>query len=253
MTTCLTIDNREHMFIERMKGHEMLDNETIQVASTAVKYKITTLPVGDFVIESSNGIEYIIERKTIKDLCASITDGRFRDQKERMMASIKDASKIIYIIEGSKQRTKEKGNTLSQVVIDGSIQNLIFRHNFKVLQTENEEDTFNNIVLLYKKVMNKQFETSVQNLNCSTPKLLYKKDKILNDMMAAQLSVIPGLSYNMAKVISTAYPTMQLLMEAYKACSSEKEQLNVLSDLQLTAKRRLGDAVAQKVYDALHK
>jgi ERCC4-type nuclease len=274
--TCLTIDVRELAFIKRLRNHEPAtpsepaspseaatpsepaspseaatpsepgvgENVVRRVGSMDVAHKMIALPVGDFLIEGDSGLAFIIERKTIKDLCASITDGRFRDQKARMLESVKDPNKIVYIIEGSKQKTHLCG--LTQVVIDGAIQNLIFKHNFKVIQTENEEDTFNNVMLLFKKVMNKQLELQTPIV---ASKLLYKKDKIYEDMLAAQLSVIPGVSYNMAKVISKAYASMASLVEAYNITGNTK----LLSDLPLTSKRKLGEAVSIKVYNAIHK
>ena len=41
---------------------------------------------------------YLIERKCINDLSISIIDGRFRDQKSRLIES---NANVIYIIEGS--------------------------------------------------------------------------------------------------------------------------------------------------------
>ena len=56
----------------------------------------------------------------------------------------------MYLIEGKKYKTP--------ININGAIQNLIFKHNYKVLITENEQDSFDNILLLFKKFYNKDFE-----------------------------------------------------------------------------------------------
>ena len=40
----------------------------------------------------------VIERKSVKDLCSSIVDGRMSEQRNRLIESIQDTNKIIYII-----------------------------------------------------------------------------------------------------------------------------------------------------------
>jgi ERCC4-type nuclease len=48
--------------------------------------------------------DFLIERKTVFDLCASIRDGRMENQILRMEQS--DFSRIVYLIEGTFQPNK---------------------------------------------------------------------------------------------------------------------------------------------------
>ena len=50
-----------------------------------IKYKIDRLTVGDYSVLYKDKILFIIERKTWVDLAASIKDGRYKEQKDRMM------------------------------------------------------------------------------------------------------------------------------------------------------------------------
>jgi ERCC4-type nuclease len=63
------------------------------------KIDITKAPLdlGDIHIKY-NDILYIFERKTVKDLISSIHDGRYREQKARML-SIYNTIQLSYIIE----------------------------------------------------------------------------------------------------------------------------------------------------------
>ena len=189
--------------------------KAITINNVEIKFKITNLLIGDFVIlddiDNLYTIRLAIERKSIRDLCASITDGRFREQKQRLLDSINDASKICYLIEGKLSNSSDK-LTLSHTIINGSLLNLIFKHKYKLIQTENKLDTFNNIILLYKKFKNNDFETDgVQN----KVKLIKRSDKIKDNKLLNQLLLIPGVSSKIAQVIIT-YITVPIVVPVVK-------------------------------------
>ena len=62
------------------------------------KFPITTssLLLGDAVIDN-----YIIERKTLNDLAASIIDGRYKEQSFRLQKALEENYKVYYMIEGN--------------------------------------------------------------------------------------------------------------------------------------------------------
>jgi len=221
----LLVDYRESAFINKLSEYSYIENDvlkSVEINNIEISYKITSLPVGDFIIQSDitniDTIEMIIERKCIKDLCASITDGRFREQKRRLFDSIKDCSRITYIIEGAKglqvlenESDINKKNMLSQNIINGSILNLIYKHNYKVIQTDNKLDTFNNILLLYK------------------------------------------ISSKTANVIITEmkFTTIQDIIEMYLSKSSEKEREEMLCNIIIDNSKRIrkvGNALSKKIY-----
>jgi len=137
----LLVDFREKEFIDK------------NAQETEFVIQVTNLHIGDFIIQNGEEIVCIIERKTCKDLLASIIDGRFRQQKERMLDAVQDPSKILFIIEGSKKQCSTKTNWLSSVsMLNGAIQNMLFKHAFKVIMTENVDDRWQNIKLLCKKL-----------------------------------------------------------------------------------------------------
>lgn len=257
----LLIDYRESAFINKLSDYDYIENDvlkSIDVNNIKLNYKITSLPIGDFIIQKElqddNTIETIIERKNIKDLCASITDGRFREQKQRLFDSIKDCSRITYIIEGIKRvqilEGEEKKNMLSQIIIDGSILNLIYKHNYRVLQTENKIDTFNNILLLYKKFKNNDFNQDNINKNV---KLISKSHAVLNNKLINQLCLISGVSPKIANAIVTEmkFTSIQDIIESYLSKDSETEMETMLSDIIVDNSkkvRKVGNALSKKIY-----
>ena len=231
----LEIDYREKAIIKHFEEFK-----------PSIKYTITNLPVGDFVFKKNNDIYYIIERKTILDLASSITDGRFREQKQRLLDSINLPDNIIYILE-SGQNQKMYGN-ISKLIINSSILNLIFKHKYKVIHTTNDIETYDILLALYKKLesneFNKKLETNV--------KLIKKVDVINNNMLTTMLSVIPGVSINISKKITETYTTLPILINTYEKIVDISERGKLLSTIQVTDKRKLGVALSKKIYNSLY-
>ena len=220
----LEIDYRENKILDLIK--DIKD----------VNYKSINLNIGDFIIKNENGIiEFIIERKSVTDLSASITDGRFRNQKDRLLEFVGDPSKIIYIIEGNKKTVKN----LPQKTINSAILNLIFKHRYHVIFTLDHQDTLDNILLLYKKVKEQEFEKAIQKGQDFSIK---KADKINENIMVNMLSVIPGVSISIAKKIHTLYPTFKDLINA---------DCVTLSEIQISDKRKLGKVLSLKIINSL--
>lgn len=257
----LLIDYRESAFINKLSEYSYIENDVlkaVEINNIEISYKITSLPVGDFIIQSDLGnidtVEMIIERKSIKDLCASITDGRFREQKRRLFDSVKDSSRITYIIEGIRKiqvlEGVEKQNILSQNIISGSILNLIYKHNYRVVQTENKLDTFNNILLLYKKFKNGDFK---QDINNQTVELVTKSKKISENKLINQLCLISGVSSKTADVIinEMKFTSIQDIITSYLSKSSEKEKEEMLCNIIIDNSkkiRKVGNALSKKIY-----
>lgn len=252
----LLVDYRESAFINKLSEYSYIENDvlkSVEINNIEISYKITSLPIGDFIIQSDlddiNTVEMIIERKSIKDLCASITDGRFREQKRRLFDSVKDSSRITYIIEGNIEGV-EKQNILSQNIINGSILNLIYKHNYRVVQTENKFNTFNNILLLYKKFKNGDIKNDNTN---QTVELVTKSKKISENKLLNQLCLISGVSSKTANVIITEmkFTTIQDIIEMYLSKSSEKEREEMLCNIIIDNSkkiRKVGNALSKKIY-----
>jgi ERCC4-type nuclease len=111
------------------------------------------LPVGDIWIGTNEeqlpqegGI--LIERKTINDLIASILDGRYREQRTRLLAYAQETqTSLLYIIEGNinaiSQYSKLESNTLKKW-----LNRLMLKYKIPVLHTQSVLDTANHCKLL---------------------------------------------------------------------------------------------------------
>ena len=98
------------------------------------------LDIGDFLItDNENNILIIIERKKYADLSASIKDGRYKEQKERLIHSIPYKVRKIYLLEGNNMKDFQFPlKTFESVIINTMIRDGIF-----VFMSKNTDETVN--------------------------------------------------------------------------------------------------------------
>jgi ERCC4-type nuclease len=241
MSINLEIDYREHAIIDLF----LLKN-------TDINYKVCNLIIGDFIIKNERDeILFVIERKSINDLCASIVDGRMSEQRSRLIESIKDPKKIIYIIEGKKNEglIHGKNHDTSIKSINSCILNLIFKHEYKVILTESKQDTLDNILLLYTKISNNLLELGE---NYTKINIIKKSDKINNNIFINMLSVIPSISIKIAMKIHDKYQTFNDLIIGYNLITNEDDKKTMLSNIQVSTTRKVGKAVSEKIYYSIY-
>jgi ERCC4-type nuclease len=79
----------------------VLDRREMSLADAlrhSVQFETKDLPVADILCTYSNGSSWVAERKTVKDLAASVRQGRWAEQCSRMHGT--GCSSIFFVIEG---------------------------------------------------------------------------------------------------------------------------------------------------------
>ena len=235
----IKVDYREKSIIDLLQTQTQTQEQT--------QVEVCNLIIGDLVFYNNEGMPFLwIERKTYSDLCASISDGRFREQKTRLLETTGDANKIMYILEGNKEVSGSK--RVPKSTINSAIQNLIFKHHFLVMHTSNEQDTVDNILQLAKKFESNEFE---KLCNEGPIKIVKKSDKINDNIFINQLQAVPRVSFIIASKISEEYKSMSGLINAYNSLQTEKECSNLLKDIQVSINRKLGPSLSEKIWKSL--
>jgi crossover junction endonuclease MUS81 len=245
----LFIDNREDSLLR------LFDNNK----KTYVK---ECLDLGDIVIRNNKQINIIIERKSINDLCSSITDGRHREQKMRLLNSGIPIHKILYIIEGDISNINKFTHINKQTLISSLI-NTQFRDKIKVYKTKDINETFEFICKLYDKYI-KQPEifdaistSNTEEQYVSTLNIKKKLNKTPSVVFMAQLCIIPQLSPVISKQICEKYKNMRLLIDAYNLLENEKDRQEMLSNICYPIKnnkqRRLGSKLSNNIYKLIYQ
>ena len=199
-----------------------------------IKYE--QLSLGDIIIKEGDTIHFIIERKTLDDLAHSIKDGRYHEQKFRLLEHFPKES-IIYLIEG----TKSKG------FYQGAITNTICRDCIKVLRSVNVKESMQIIFDLFEKIKKGTFSQESVNKGKYTQMIKTVKKNHLTPYYwyIASLKNIPGVSEKIAGVIANEYRTMMSLFSAYMERGPQ-----LLSEIKIDGKRKLGK-VSEKIYNYL--
>jgi crossover junction endonuclease MUS81 len=230
-----------------------LDNRERELVTQldASAEQVKMLPVGDFWLGVDAGTRapvaggLVIERKSVRDLEASILDGRYREQRQRLLAFCQaNGAQPLYVLEGPFRSTTGR---LGVPALMKLVARLQYKHAVPVLQTESVEETatlLKSLVDYYKEdATNFQRSTtplrSVEGIhvskkvNAEDPKQFY----------VAALCQCPGVSVKIAEAIQAVFPTLTELMAA-----DEKGVAGIVQG----SGRKVGPAVARRLITLLH-
>jgi ERCC4-type nuclease len=195
------------------------------------------LELGDIIIESDDpAFSLVFERKTQSDLSASLKDGRYREQKVRLLGNY-PAHHCSYIIEG-------KVPIVSQSIYEGVIYHTMYRDKMHILLTDNIHETAKTIKQIYEKCIAHPDKFVATNTNTDYVANLKIKSRKAHNIdkktcFILQLSQIPGISHTIAQAIATRYPTWNLLISEMNNENSNREKnIAILSSIPLIGTKK---------------
>ncbi len=219
--------------------------------------KYENLKMGDFLINYNDKPICIFERKTIEDLASSIKDGRYREQKKRLIENY-SKDKIIYIIEGdlTKNNKSFNFNKITKETIYSTIFNIYLRDKINILHTNNSDETIECLEFFCTKIKKKgiefisEYKTEYKEDLVKTI-LHTKKDNTTPELVfISQLSCINGISPNTSKIIVNEYKTMKNLILQLESLTDEERKKKIANLTYLTEtnkNRKLGPKFAEKL------
>jgi ERCC4-type nuclease len=187
----------------------------------------------------------VAERKSAADLEASILDGRYREQRTRLLSHCQvNGFRPLYIIEGDLDRLAGR---LAKQALRKHLTRLTLRYGVSVLQTDSTEDTSKLCQELAAQLKEdpKVFMTEeAAKVKYTETISVYKKGNSDDPAVfaSAVLQQCSGISAAGAAAVLVAYPTLTSVWAA------SAQQLAAV----LIGKRKLGLVVAQRLYDLLH-
>ena len=254
MPLIILVDSRE----SKLKKYFLTGNRV----ETPISFQ--SLDIGDVQLRSqeTDEIVYIIERKSISDFYSSINDGRYREQKARIMGCVSQKIRVAYIVEGNILDTSLNLNELQRRIVQAAIVNLQLRDRITVYRTCNAVETGMYIDLIYKKLTENPSWVSGENTeNNNVEQSSYnhlvktaKRDNLTPIIcQKVQLAQIPGVSASTADIILAEYQTLVNLINTYQQIPEENisQRELLLSTLQMTPKRKLGKVLSTRIYKYL--
>ena len=127
----LLIDNREHALMK-------------ELTTIGIPFTIATLDVGDIMIQNAEGEPLLVaERKSHADFAASNQDGRYREQRARLMAVRGSGVAVLYILEGTWTVGGDRvfGGRTTESTLQRLTTRLILRYGMPVLATAGIAET----------------------------------------------------------------------------------------------------------------
>lgn len=247
----IILDDREHALYEKC----ML----IQTGSSPfpnIKIKKETLPLGDVSVFNT----WLIERKSLADLLASIKDGRYEEQSYRLQHAF-DPRRVIYVIEGVLSTLK---TSRERKLVHTTMTSLQVFKGFAVVRTASVQETAEWLLAMADKI-DRDIKTkgripfykirtdaaqepstdTAAAAYCSVVKKVKKENVTPQNMCEIVLCQLPGISHVAATAISQVYPSLIQLMDALRL---DSECLHSLMTTDKNGKKR---KLGQNVHNAI--
>lgn len=249
-----------------------------QLQRLRVAHVVRRLHVGDFVWVAQEArprdpsrpeelvLDHIVERKRLDDLCSSIIDGRFREQKFRLKRC--GLGRRVYLVEehGSAHNLSLPESTLLQAVTNTQVIDGFF-----VKRTADIKESAAYLALLTRglerlyqghTLRSRPWGTSGDPESGSGPSpnplcslltfndfnagAIKNKAQSVREVFARQLMQVRGVSGEKAAALVDRYSTPASLLAAYDACATPKEQEMLLSTIKCGhLQRNLGPALSR--------
>ena len=218
--------------------------------------QVKTLTLGDYVFNVNNEPVLIIERKTLADYAASISDGRHREQKTRLLANY-PASSILYLIEGEMDNAEAllRFQRIKPTTLVSSMFNTMLRDNLQVLKTRNTKET----VYILKCFFDKLQKDGTSFITRSTPD---HASNLVNSVKVSKganitpeisfrmmLTCIPGVSTTTSTRIASQYISMSDFITML-GCITKETRIDFIKDIKTSDKpgaRKINKTAAENI------
>ena len=253
----LLVDNRERAVIEHLNN---------------IDFETCSLSVGDFQFWEDECLLMVIERKTYADLAASIKDGRYSEQKFRLEElRCNTGCSVVYFIEGKKPRKNSIVSGIPVSTLESALCTMF--SNSQLITMENarecslalkcflcidEVSILDHVVgeeceileKIYKKLSKKKKNVSYVAASLQQSKSKKKSHMSYENIFVQQLCMIhQSVSLKIAEKLLEQYGSWSGLLEAYNDLSEEQEKKNMLCELRVDNRRKVGPVASHKVYE----
>jgi ERCC4-type nuclease len=239
-----------------------LINELKQYASDTLKITTAALDIGDIhFIDDISGSQpiLVLERKTVPDLASSQKDGRYREQRARLLALRGAGTKIGYIVEeGASAFSPSIGRTwcqgkFTEVNLQTAITRLQLRYDIPVFHAVTLKDTvqwirrFAACIQEEPTVFKTGLATTVSEAkNVYTEAIRVKKSSNQTPELSftSMLQTLPGVGLQAAAAIGLAvdHKISNLLVKT-------EDELAAIN----TGKKKLGKTAAALIFKTFHE
>lgn len=220
-------------------------------STSAIPHTYENLDHADIQILYNGTPVLLFERKTVADLLSSVNDGRYRNQKTRLLESYAP-HQIYYIIEGASTYHTSPSKSQDKIV-HGAMINTMLRDKISIFHTKNVEETFHLLQCIWKRVSEDpgKYCTTANNAPTSSqqmPQLQHNRVKDAEMCYKMQLCQVPDISVKSAEAIMNVYPTIVSLISSLQTKTRE-EKLNLLKDITTVDSKGKSRRISSRIVD----
>ncbi|XP_067831734.1 crossover junction endonuclease MUS81 isoform X3 [Heptranchias perlo] len=254
-----------------------------ELRKNKIDFDVRKLHVGDFLwvarekVQHSAGqlhsprarelvLDYVVERKRMDDLCGSIVDGRFREQKFRMKRC--GLRNRIYLVEDCSfvKHLSLPESTLQQAIVNTQVVDGFF-----VKRTKDVKESAAYLTIMTRFLQNLYLQKTLLSCRKEEQAACSRKDtdsntcvlltfcdfnegamknraQTVKEVFAKQLMQINGISGEKAVAILGHYDSVARLMRAYEECPTAVGREKLLCNIKCgNTQRNLGPALSKTV------
>ena len=198
----LLVDNREPRGLKELLSVRL-----------ECKVEFLNLEIGDFqIIDDSNNVLFLVERKSYEDLISSIKDGRYSEQSYRLNEYPLDNHKIYYLIEGDTSNFISKNDQTQVKMLFSSIFSLSFLKEFSIIKTNGWLESSEFLIRFYEKIENLKTTNNESKHYTSVIKSAKKSNITKDNINEVMLMQIPGISSTISNQLMIEYKTIYNLI-----------------------------------------
>jgi ERCC4-type nuclease len=220
--TEIRVDYRESALIKHLQD--------ITTDADLIKLTECNHEIADIHIVGQN-VHLVFERKTMSDLAASLKDGRYKEQKHRMLSQFAPKH-LTYIIEGATPTSMDDKHGISKTVYDGMCIYTMYRDGIHVVHVPSTADTAKFLWNVATKVQHNpaKFDSNAEEAVDYVSSRKAKSRRIDNMTVETcyimQLCQVPGVSIKLAKGIQEKYATLRALITALAGSNDPCKELS---------------------------
>ena len=246
-TLIISIDHREKRSLKKV-----LDQPKFKKLKSQIKWD--HLHSGDVRIihkDINDNMKTLvaIERKTADDLLKSIDDGRFVEQKQRLLKE--ECVHVLYLIENQpsnyfKKKFLKRGT--AAINVERVANDMMRDDGLLVLRTENTQRTLRELEKWIEK-LSKEIQGGADDSKSEKedspviPLMGFKKETLTpQGLLRSALTAIPGVRHALAKTLASEYKSMNNFLLSATADTLQGTEYSCQNK-----KCRLGEVVAKRI------
>lgn len=223
-----------------------------------------SLDIGDFQLRlrdssGSQVIALLFERKTVPDLCSSIMDGRYKSQKERMLALFQGETKrAFYILEGFNYASindLDSYNGISGKALKTIFIELQGVHGFSVICSANPKETCSVVADIVQRVISKP-DKYLSSSDKRPPSVIAdiikpkKSDNLDNPLKLAllQLCSVPRMSPAIASEILQGTESKSIVDFIRFIEKDQETAFKKICNMKSGNSRKIGNVLTDRIF-----